>query len=185
MATAVEEQTETIEPVEPQGLYEVVDGAVREKPPMGAYEAELANLIALSMGPFAQSNGLGRVLTEMLFLIDREANLRRRPDVSFVSAERWPVERRAPRTAAWEVVPDLAVEVVSPGDLAGDLRRKVEEFFRAGVRAVWVVYPELAKVDVYQGPKAVAILGRGDILDGGGLLPGFRLSLDELFGDAA
>ena len=137
------------------------------------------------MGPFARSNGLGRVFSEMLFLLDREADLRRRPDVAFVSAERWPVERRAPRTAAWEVVPDLAVEVVSPGDLAGDLRRKVEEFFRAGVRAVWVVYPELAKVDVYEGPKAVAILGRGDDLDGGGLLPGFRLSLDELFGDEA
>ena len=67
-------------------FYEVVDGKIVENPPMGAKESVLASFLQGLMGPFASSNGLGRVVTETLFLIDRARNLKRRPDLAFISA---------------------------------------------------------------------------------------------------
>src|SRR3954471_18526769 len=86
--------------IEPEGLYEVVDGQIVETPPMGAYEVELASILQNWMGPFAMTNRLGRVVTEMLFVIDPSRGRERRPDVAFVSHERWPIDRRAPKAAA-------------------------------------------------------------------------------------
>src|SRR5438874_1075007 len=100
--------------IEPDGFYEVVGSLVVEKPPLGAFEYELASLLCLELGTFAKANRLGRAVVEMLFDLRPAVDRQRRPDVAFVSAERWPIGRRAPRVAAWAVVPDLAVEVVSP-----------------------------------------------------------------------
>jgi Uma2 family endonuclease len=169
--------------VEPERLYEVVGGKIVEKPPMGAYEAEIASILVYLMEHFVRANRLGRVVTEMLFRIDAERKLDRRPDVAFVSHQRWAIGRRAPRTAAWDVVPDLAVEVLSPGNRSVDDIAKVDDYFRAGVRAVWVIYPTLGKVYVYESPTRINVLTRGASLDGGEVLPGFTVPLAELFGD--
>ena len=95
--------------------------------------------------------------------------------------QRWPLRRRVPRTETWEVVPDLAVEVVSLTNGAEQVASKIEEYFRAGVRQVWVVYPGISKVYLYDTPTSVRILQVGDDLDGGSVLPGFRLALEDLF----
>ena len=87
-------------------------------------------------------HGLGRVLTHMLFDLRPALNRRRRPDVSFVSSAKWPPNRRAPKTAAWAIVPELAVEIVSPTNPATEVIGKVQEYFVAGVKLVWVVYPD-------------------------------------------
>lgn len=120
-------------------------------------------------------------------MIDAERRLARRPDVAFVSRERWPTDRPVPRTAAWDVVPDIAIEVISPTNLSIDDIKKIDEYFRAGSRAVWVLYPgpEVAKIYVYASPTAVTILGLDDVLEGGAVLPGFRLPVRELFGAGA
>ena len=76
---------------------------------------------------------------------------------------------------------DLCVEVVSPSDRADYIQDKIDEYFRAGVRLVWVFYPRHRLVYVYDSPTAVRGLGRSDALDGGVALPGFRLPLAELF----
>jgi Uma2 family endonuclease len=101
--------------------------------------------------------------------------------VAFVSYKRWPKGRAWPHTDPWPVVPDLAVEVVSPNDLAEDLRIKVSEYFKAGVQQVWIVYPKLALVDVYESATAMRVHGRTDELDGGSILPGLRLPVASLF----
>ncbi len=162
-------------------FYEVVDGQVLENPPMGAEETELAGLFAELMAPFARASRLGRVIPETLFLIDRARNLKRRPDVAFVSDSRWPLRRRVPQTEAWDVVPDLAVEVVSETNSANSVVIKLEEYFQAGVRRVWVIYPVVGKVYVYDSAAAVRILQIGDELDDADLLPGFRVALSTLF----
>jgi Uma2 family endonuclease len=162
-------------------FYEAVDGQVLENPPMGAQESVLAGLLQDLMGPFARGNALGRVVPETLFLIDRARRLRRRPDLAFVSAQRWPLRRRVPRTETWDVIPDLAIEVISESNIADQVAIKIEEYFRAGVRAVWVVYPVTSKVYLYDSPTRVRILQVGDDLDGGDLLPGFRVALATLF----
>lgn len=168
---------------EPEGLYEVIGAEIREKPPMGAYEYDLANVLAEAIALIARPLGLGRVFVEMLFDLRPAVDRSRRPDVAFVSTERWPMTRRATREAAWKLVPDLAVEIVSPGNSHSDVLRKMREYFRAGVRAVWMVDPDGMEVYAYTSPTAVTIYAVGDELDGGGVVPGFRLGLRELCGE--
>ena len=163
-------------------LYEVVDGRVVLKKP-GAFEMEIASILGQFLGNFARSNRLGGVWIEMLFRIDLARNLQRRPDLAFVSHERWPFQRRIPQGAAWDMVPDLAVEVVSPSNPAVEVHKKIHEYFRAGVRRVWIVYPEAREVYVYESPKLIQVLQIEDELDGAPLLPGFRLALKTLFED--
>jgi Uma2 family endonuclease len=165
----------------PDGWYEVVDGQIVEKPPMGAFEVWITGLLVQVLGTYARSNQLGHVVPEMLFLIDAPRKLKRRPDVAFVSRERWPMSRRVPRTETWDVVPDLAVEVISPSNTADEVAGKLEEYFRSGVRLVWHVYPGQGKVYVYDSPLSVRILQVGDDLDCGAVLPGFRMPVSELF----
>ena len=141
-------------------FYEVVDGKILENPSMGAQESVLAGLLVELMAPFARASGLGRVVPETLFLIDRTRNLKRRPDLAFISNSRWPLRRRIPQTESWDVVPDLAVEVVSETNSANSVVIKIEEYFRAGVRKVWVVYPAVAKIYIYDSPALVRILQR-------------------------
>jgi Uma2 family endonuclease len=162
-------------------LYEVVGGQIVENPPMGAQESVLAGLLTGLMAPVARTSGLGRVVQETLFLIDRAGKLKRRPDIAFVSDRRWPSKRRIPRTEAWDVVPDLAVEIVSETNSANSVVVKIEEYFQAGVSRVWVIYPIVGKVYLYDSPTQVRVLQLGDDLDGEDLIPGFRVALKTLF----
>lgn len=165
-------------------LYEVVDDKIVEKI-VGAYEVDLATLLIELLAPFVRVHRLGRVFSEMIFRIDQVRNLQRRPDVAFVSHARWPMRRRAPKVAVWDMVPDLAVEVVSPTNSASQVQEKIHEYFRAGVSRVWVVYPGQQEVYVYTSPTQIQVLQLGQDLDGGDLVPGFRLPLAALFEDDA
>ena len=110
-------------------LYEIVNGQRVELPPMSAYATWLASRLHSRLGPYAEDKGLGTSMTEMLFVLDAEHDLRRRPDVAFVSTARWPVDRALPRTGDWDVVPDLAVEVISPHDVFKEVLARVREYF--------------------------------------------------------
>ena len=79
--------------------------------------------------------------------------------------------------------PDLAIEVVSPSDTARDVAAKMERYRRANVPLVWWVYPDRRAVAVYQNGQLVTELGEGDELDGGNVLPGFRLPIAEIFAE--
>ncbi len=162
-------------------LYEVVDGQRLELAPMSIYAALIATLLGNRLSDFVRANSHGRVVNEGLFILDVNANLRRRPDVAFVSAERWPLDRPIPEEGDWEVIPDLAVEVVSPNYLVKTVIVKLREYFLYGVRQVWLVIPFDKQVHVYSGIAQVKILTAIDSLDGSTLLPDFRLSLTELF----
>lgn len=162
-------------------LYEVVNGVRMELPPMGAFQTNLATILVTYLCHFGRKNKLGRAVAEMLFLLDRANNLQRRPDVAFVSYQAWPRNQRVPDTAAWEIVPGLTVEVVSPSNLADEVVVKVGEYFRAGVQLVWVVFPIEEQVYVYTSPTEVRVLTRNDELDGGAVVPEFRLPVSTLF----
>jgi Uma2 family endonuclease len=165
-------------------LYEVVNGRNVESPPMGSYESELAFFLAVTLDRFVKEKRLGKVVVALLFLIDVDQNLKRRPDLAFVSAARWPFGQWVPHgEEAWEMVPDLAVEVVSKSNGAEEIVEKVGEYFRAGTRLVWVVYPRARQVYVYTSPIEVRILPESADIDGGQVVPGFRLSMKRLFED--
>jgi Uma2 family endonuclease len=163
-------------------LYEVVDGKVVEKV-LGASEAEIAGILGGHLGIFARTHRLGRALIECLFRIDQAKDLQRRPDVAFVSDASWPVRRRVPDVAVWDIVPDLAIEIVSPSNTADQVQAKIHDYFAAGVTRVWVVYPRQQEVYVYESPAKIQVLQLGQDLDGGELIPGFRLPLAALFED--
>jgi Uma2 family endonuclease len=162
-------------------FYEMVDGQLVENPPMGARQSILASLLQDLMGPVARSSRLGRVVSETLFLLDRSRVLKRRPDVAFVSAERWSLKRQVPDVETWDVIPDLTVEVISESNSANAVARKIEEYFLAGVRKVWVIYPSTNKIYDYNSPTQVRILQLGDELDGEEIIPGFHIPLSALF----
>jgi Uma2 family endonuclease len=162
-------------------LYEIVNGERVELLPTSIYSNRIAARISFQMTQFVDQKSLGTVTMEALFILDAEADLRRRPDVAFVSAERWPLTREVPVTGDWQVVPDLAVEVSSPHDLFAELHGKVREYFDYGVRQVWIVIPDQQQVYIYSSSSAVEILNIDEELTGGDLLPGFRLCLRDLF----
>ena len=166
---------------DPAEHYEVVEGQIVEEHPLGAREVWIASVISEAFVLFSAGKQLGKMYEEMLFILEEEPRLRRRPDLAFVSAERWPVSRPAPAVAAWNVVPNLAVEIVSPTDPIEDLMSKIEEYFRAGVRLVWVIHPSVRKLYAYQSPKSVQILDAGDVVGGGEVLPGFEMPLSRIF----
>jgi Uma2 family endonuclease len=169
-------------PVPDDVLYEVVDGEIREKN-VGVPELEIASLLHGFLFTFLRQTKLGRVLTEMIFRIDKAKDLQRRPDVAFVSHSKWPANRRAPKVSVWDLVPDLAIEIVSPSNSAADVQRKIHEYFDAGVSTVWVIYPEQKTIYIYASSAQIRVLQLGDELDGGDLLPGFKLPLSALFED--
>ncbi len=163
-----------------ESLYEVIDGQIVEKT-MGAFELQIASRLHGSLWAFVDEHGLGTSEVEMIFLIDEARCLKLRPDVAFVSRERWPIDEPAPEREAWNVIPDLAVEVVSPSNSAADMAEKVNDYFRAGVRLVWLFYPRLQIVYVYESASRMTILHVGDVLDGGDVVPGFRLPLSAIY----
>lgn len=162
-------------------LYEVVDGQYVELPPMSVLASYLTSRLFLKMGRFVEDNSVGHVVCETIFILDSERDLRRRPDVAFVSKERWPLDQPIPETGDWRVVPDLAVEVISPNDEVESFFEKLKEYFRYQVRQVWIVLPRDKEVLVYDSPTAHRALTADQELDGGDIIPGFRLSLAEYF----
>ena len=181
MATVTPERPEIL--TEPEGLYEVIDGQVVEKS-MGVYECWLATEVFDLLNRHVKGNSLGRVLMEMIFDLRPTVDRERRPDVAFISFERWASDREVPETSSWAVVPDLAIEVVSKTNSADEMVEKVEEYFRVGVRLVWVVYRRQRRIYVYRSPTDIQVRTLGEELDGGEVLPGFRVRLEQIFGQA-
>jgi Uma2 family endonuclease len=182
-----EPKIEYPEPMETdEALYELVNGQRVEMPPMSFYAAKIATRLGAKLSDFAEAHKLGEVVVEGLFRlpVTEDFSRDRRPDVAFVSFDRSAAERPEDLDAnAGDVIPDLAIEVTSPTDRAEEQREKVLEYFRVGVRRVWVVYPKLQLIDVYESPSKVQILSAtaGDILRGDPVLPGFELPLSKLF----
>lgn len=162
-------------------LYEVVNGKYVELPPMSTRAGVIASRLARRLGNVADEQQLGEVVVEILFGLNPSGKLRRRPDVAFVSYARWPKGQPVTDTDPWMVIPDLAIEVVSPSDFAEELRIKVKDYFQAGVRQVWVIYPRLALVDVYESLTAVRSWSATEELEGGAVFPNLRLPLAPLF----
>ncbi|HEX8200111.1 MAG TPA: Uma2 family endonuclease, partial [Isosphaeraceae bacterium] len=105
------------------------------------------------------------------------------PDVSFISWERYP-KPTGRRVAIPDLAPDLAVEVLSKGNTRKEMERKLGEYFRAGVRLVWYADPKARTARVYTAPDRCVLLREDDTLDGGDVLPGFRLPIRDWFAEA-
>jgi Uma2 family endonuclease len=165
----------------PDALYEFVDGEWRETPPMGAAASFLASYLDRRLGYFAEEKGLGVSMVETLFRLAPEGPARR-PDVAFVAYDRWPfTEPFEEDPPVFDIVPNLAVEVNSPSNTLDEMLDKNRDYFFAGVQQVWVILPRQRQVYVYDAPDQVRILTEKHELEGGSVVPGFRLSLTQMF----
>jgi len=175
--------TDYAPPRSDETLFEVVHGQMVELPNMSSHSGDLANELSIELAIYTRQHGLGKTLTEILFSIPTKSDPdnQRRPDVAYVSKHRWPLKKRAPDTDPWPVVPNLAIEVLSPNDLIRNLNKKIAEYFQAGVEMVWVVDPGEETVSVYTAPRQVTILSKADTLHAGKVIPGFALPLKQLF----
>jgi Uma2 family endonuclease len=164
-------------------LCELVDGTLVEKT-VGAYESYLAVLLGGLLNSFVRQHKLGIVLGEA-GMMRLAPGLVRIPDVSFISLAKLP-GGRVPRDPIPDLAPDLAVEIISRSNTPREMDRKLEDYFAAGTRLVWYVYHSPRReVWVYTSPTEHSVLGESDSLDGGEVVPGFRLALSDLFSEPA
>ena len=102
----------------------------------------------------------------------------RKPDVSFIRFGRLPGEQLP--EGHTRIAPDFAGEVVSPNDLALELDRKVKEYLAAGVRLVWVIFPDTRSARIHRANGSVAEVRENDELGGEDVIPGFRCTVRDL-----
>ena len=163
-----------------QGICELVDGLLVEKS-MGVVESMLAGSILALIRSFVLTRNLG-IVTTADGMMRLAPGIVRIPDVAFLSWDRIP-GGRVPVTPMSEFAPDLAVEVLSPTNTKAEMSRKRTEYFASGVRLVWEFDPRDRIVTVYTAPEEAMILDDSMALDGGEVLPGFVLSLADLFAE--
>lgn len=121
---------------------------------------------------------------ETVFVVDAEKGLKRRPGLAFISHERWLEDKPIPRVGVWDVIPDLAVEVISPSDLDLEVTAKLHESFKHVVRQVWQVRPIEGLVYVFDSSTSVTIRERSETIDCSPILGNVRLFLGSVFQDA-
>jgi len=162
-----------------EGRSELVAGTlVREPPPSEGHGGIAADVVAL-LHPFVREHDLGRVFGETGYVLTRDPDTVRGPDVSFVSARRLATAaRRGPYLVG---APDLAVEVVSPSDTWREVAEKVADYLAAGAQAVWVIDPRRQTVTTHLPGHRPTTLGRDGTLHGEPYLPGLRLAVADLF----
>jgi Uma2 family endonuclease len=160
--------------------YELVKGELRKMSPSGSEHGAIIINISLLLAQHVRSEKLGVCFgAETGFKIGSDPDTVRAPDVAFIRRERIP-ESGIPKKF-WPGAPDLAVEVLSPGDPRREVDEKVEDWLEAGTRAVWVVNPKRRNVSIYRPTADVTRLSESDELDGGDVVPGFRCKVSEIF----
>lgn len=158
--------------------YEIVDGELYERPMPNPTHSRIQIKLGSKLLAFVEENNSGMVYTECHFELKR--NLTRVPDIAFVSFERFP-ENGEPAGSRWLISPDLAVEIVSPNDVLNEVFEKIDEYFAAKVKQVWLVSPEQKTLTIYRSRKSATILTEEDELISEDILPGFRLKLSDIF----
>ena len=162
-------------------LYELIDGVLVEKT-TGYFESRMASVLIYLMESFLQDNNLGFVVGESAAtqLLPEQVRI---PDVAFVSWDSLP-ERKVPREPLPSVVPDLAVEVLSKSNTKKEMDRKLQDYFQSGVRLVWYLDPPTQTAQVYTSPEEYKSVDKNGTLEGGDVLPGFSLSMQDWFARA-
>jgi Uma2 family endonuclease len=139
------------------------------------YSSKIAMLIGARITLFVVENNLGHVTgADGGYQVFGERYI---PDVAYISRKR---QAELPRTAYNPLAPDLAVEVLSPTNDPADIRIKLANYLRAGT-TFWLVDPDIKQIQVFAPNEDAQTLKEGDLLEGGSVLPGFRLEVKSIF----
>ena len=163
---------------------ELIRGVLCKTMAAGQRHGKIVMNLAIELGVFIKQGRLGTLVgSDSGVWLERDPDTVREPDIAFTSVERLPLGEDLAGYA--EAVPDLVVEVASPGDGRREVHDKAHMWINHGVRLVWVVQPETRTVDVYRPGGEVATLGERDALDGLDVLPGFSCEVSAVFGPQA
>jgi Uma2 family endonuclease len=162
-------------------MCELIDGTLVEKA-MGYYESRLAFVLIGYLEEFLRRNDLGFGL-DSAGMVRVKAEQIRMPDVAVFLWKHFP-DRKLPAVQILDVVPDLAVEILSPSNTLKEMERKRSEYFAGGAQLVWEVDPVKRSVEVYIAPDVSTTLDENATLDGGAVLPGFTLPIRDWFARA-
>jgi Uma2 family endonuclease len=159
--------------------YELVRGRVVRMSPVGWQHGEVTARLLLVLGNYLEQHRLGKVVTEVGFVLVSNPDTVRAPDLAFVRQDRLPpVDPRG----FWRGAPDLAVEVLSPDDRAREVEEKVDEYLHHGVTVVLVVDPDGKSVSVHRRlAPPLALQGTDVLLEIDDVLPGFSSTLADIF----
>ncbi|MYD11108.1 MAG: Uma2 family endonuclease [Chloroflexi bacterium] len=162
-------------------IVELVEGEIIEMPLPNAEHGEILAILTIKIGQHVLEGDLGRVATgDTGFILERNPSGRdtvRGMDLAFINKSKAPAP--LPNTFL-EYAPDFAVEVISPSNDAADIRLKIRQLLDAGTALVWIVHPETRTVEVHTRSGATT-LEEGDALSGGDVLPGFEITVREIF----
>jgi Uma2 family endonuclease len=157
---------------------ELVRGEVVESMPPGAEHGLIAGMLTGMLRAWASTGG-GFVIVEAGYILSRDPDTVRAPDVSYVRANR--IVRSDVPKAFWPIAPDLAVEIVSPGETADEVRAKVRDYLAAGTPLVWTIYPRTREVVVHTADGLARAYSDSDVIEHPDVLPGFSCAVGELF----
>ena len=158
------------------GRRELIHGEVIEMTPPGEEHEDIASEMFGHLWTFVRQHKLGKVYSRLGFLLATDPDIVREPDTTFVRRER---VVRTPKY--FPGAPDIAVEVLSPGDTASESNEKAEMWLAHGTREVWVADPRRRTVQIFRPGRAPQSLTEPDAIESGDLLPGFRLPVRDIF----
>ena len=183
----VQEQLYTVEDFEayesqhPDLLVELIDGRIVEKVTTEEHGV-IATIIASEIRFFLKQNPQikGYVSVEISHRRPEDKYNERKPDVSFRATD-----GKVSKASALQQMPDFAVEIKSPTNGYDELREKARFYIANGTRLVWLVYPTKQIVEVYAADGSSDLFKADEVLDGGAVFPGFKLSVATIFEIAA
>jgi Uma2 family endonuclease len=158
--------------------HELQAGLLIAEPQPFPRHAQIQARLAHILSEFVEKHGLGVVLTEGGFLLSRNPDTVRGPDVAFVRSDRFDAAEAG--RAYFRGAPDLAVEILSPSNRPGDIHAKVADYLAAGATLVWIIDPMHEVVDVYRSLLSPRRLPADGVLDGEDVLPGLAVSIAEV-----
>jgi Uma2 family endonuclease len=160
--------------------YDLVKGELRKMSPAGSEHGAIIMRLAVALGRYVEENDLGEVFAaETGFKLASNPDTVLGPDLAFVSNEKIPPTGIPVKF--WPGAPDLAVEVISPGNTRREIEEKIEEYLASGVSLVWIISPKHHTVTVHRMKAEPVTLSESNILDGQNVVPGFQYSVAGLF----
>lgn len=158
--------------------YEYVKGNLEKKNMPNAKHSGIAGRLVIELGIYLKKNKIGRIYPEAHFQIGKDKRI---PDVAFVESAKIPPTGEPEKF--WDFAPDLAIEIVSPTDFYQDVLEKIDDYFIAGVKQVWLINPEKETLTIYFSSVETKLLTKIDTLISDEIFPKFSLRLTEIFID--
>ena len=162
--------------------YELVKGELHMMSPSGWKHGQTVGILHTLLGGHIRKNRLGEIFgAETGFRLAENPDTVRAPDIAFIAKKNLP--EHEPQEGFWPGAPDLAIEVLSPSDRAGQVAEKIQAWLDAGVTQVWIVDPRLKTIAVYRSTSSAVLVAADQQLDLGDILSGFVLDMSEVFED--